>query len=366
MQACSETMAKVATVEALRFMVDCLLAAGANKKAAEQQAKLLIQADKFGHPSHGLNRLEMYVNDIKSGNCEPNNDPEILKETQSTAWIDAKNVLGATVSHFAMDLAISKAKNTGVGWVAVKGSNHNGMAGYWAQLAADKGMIGMAFTNTSPLMAPTRSKQAALGTNPISVVAPASKGESFYLDMATTAAAVGKIEMKVREGAPLPSGWAQGPDGNETHDAEVAFDTKRLFPLGGGEVTSGFKGFGLGAMVELFTGILSGAKYGHHVRQWSHDAEGGPADLGHCFVAVDPECFAPGFGDRLADCIQHWRELEPLDPKLPVLTPGDKEKMECSRVDKCGTLSFVKQQIESSAALAKRLNVKPMECVVEK
>ncbi|KAH9635841.1 hypothetical protein HF086_002401 [Spodoptera exigua] len=196
-------MGRVRVAEAQRFMSDCLKAVGTASKAADLQAALLIQADKFGHPSHGLNRLEMYVNDILSGACKPNNQPKILKESQSTAWVDANNVLGATASQFAMDIAIKKAQETGVGWVSVKddkqiyqiipGSNHNGMAGFWSQMAADKGLIGMAFTNTSPLLAPARSKQAALGTNPLSVVAPASKGESFYLDMATTAVAVGKV-----------------------------------------------------------------------------------------------------------------------------------------------------------------------------
>ncbi|KAL0820210.1 hypothetical protein ABMA28_006133 [Loxostege sticticalis] len=358
-------MGKVATAEAYRFMTDCLKAVGAAAKAAEQQAELLIQADRLGHPSHGLNRLEMYINDILSGACQPNNEPKILKESASTAWIDANNVLGATVSHFAMDVAVTKAKSTGVGWVTVKGSNHNGMAGWWAQKAADKGLIGMAFTNTSPLLAPTRSKQAALGTNPISVVAPASHGESFYLDMATTAVAVGKIEMQRRKGQPLPSGWAQGPDGRETTDADLGYNTGCLMPLGGGEQTSGYKGYGLAAMVELFCGISSGANYGHHVRSWSHSGEGGPANLGHCFVAVDPECFAPGFGDRLAEAIQHWRQLEPTDPNLPVLAPGDKEKKSAKETDERGTVSYVKQQIDSSAALAERLKVKPMDVMLD-
>ncbi|XP_038211481.1 uncharacterized oxidoreductase YjmC-like isoform X2 [Zerene cesonia] len=354
-------MARVATREALRFMTDCLKAVGAASRAAQQQAELLIEADRVGHPSHGLNRLELYVNDIISGACMPNNEPKVLKETASTAWIDANNVLGATVSHFAMDIAVKKAKESGVGWVSVKGSNHNGMAGYWARKASEKGLIGMAFTNTSPLLAPTRSKKAALGTNPLSVVAPASAGETFYLDMATTAVAVGKIEMQMRKEEKLPNGWAQDPDGKETNDAHLAFKTGCLMPLGGGEQTSGYKGYGLAAMVELFCGILSGSNYGHHIRSWSHSGDGGPANLGHCFVALDPECFAPGFGDRLTDCIHHWRELEPADPSSPVLAPGDKEKKHAELTDAKGTVSYVKQQIESSAALAKRLKVTPMK-----
>lgn len=356
-------MGKVATVEALRFMAECFKAVGTAAKAAQQQAELLIEADRMGHPSHGLNRLEYYVNDILSGACEPNNVPKILKENASTAWVDANNVLGATVSHFAMDLAINKAKQTGVGWVTVKGSNHNGMAGFWAKKAAEKGFIGMAFTNTSPLLAPTRSKQAALGTNPLSVVAPGSDGETFYLDMATTSVAVGKIEMQMRKGEKLPSGWAQGPDGKETQDAHLAYTTACLMPLGGKEETSGYKGYGLAAMVELFCGISSGSNYGHNIRSWSHSGEGGPANLGHCFVAVDPENFAPGFGDRLTDCMQHWRELEPTDKNLPVLAPGDKEKKAAQITDSKGTVSYVKQQLESSEALAKKLVVRPMAVI---
>ncbi|KAM3956669.1 putative oxidoreductase YjmC isoform 1-T2 [Aphomia sociella] len=357
-------MGEVPITDAFRFMTDCLKAVGTSEKAAEQQADLLIQADRLGHPSHGMNRLEMYINDILKGSCEPNNEPEVLKESASTAWVDANNVLGATASHFAMDLAIKKARHTGVGWVTVKGSNHNGMAGYWAKKAADQGLIGMAFTNTSPLLAPTRSKQPALGTNPLSVVAPASQGEFFYLDMATTSVAVGKIEMQLRKGEPIPGGWAQGPDGKETTDSQLAFDTCCLMPLGGKEETSGYKGFGLAAMVELFCGISSGSNYGHHVRSWSHSGDGGPANLGHCFIAVDPQQFAPDFGDRLADSIQHWRKLEPTDPSLPVLAPGDKEKKSAKDTDAKGTVSYVKQQIESSMTLAKRLKVEPMNVIL--
>ncbi|XP_039759202.1 uncharacterized oxidoreductase YjmC-like [Pararge aegeria] len=355
-------MARVATSEALRFMTDCLKAVGASAKAAQQQAELLIEADRVGHPSHGLNRLEFYINDILTGNCKPNDQPRILKENASTAWVDANNVLGATASHFAMDIAIKKAKTTGVGWVTVKGSNHNGMAGYWAKKAANEGLIGMAFTNTSPLLAPTRSKKAALGTNPLSVVAPAADGETFYLDMATTAVAVGKIEMQMRKEEPIPTGWAQDPIGNQTNDAELAFKTGCLMPLGGGEETSGYKGYGLAAMVELFCGISSGAKYGHHIRSWTQQGEG-PANLGHCFIAVDPENFAPGFGDRLTDSIRHWRELEPADSSLPVLAPGDKEKKAAQLTDSLGTVSYVKQQLECSEALAKKLKVKPMAII---
>ncbi|KAJ0173992.1 hypothetical protein K1T71_010138 [Dendrolimus kikuchii] len=350
-------MGKVKINEAYRFMVDCFKAVGTPIEAAEQQARVLIQADKVGHSSHGLNRLEFYLKDITIGACVPKNKPKILKENLSTAWVDANSVLGATASHFGMDIAIKKAKETGVGWVTVKGSNHHGMTGWWARKPAKQGLIGMAFSNTFTLLTPTRSKKAALGTNPISVVAPASQGETFYLDIATTAVSLGKIEIQRRKGEPIPSGWAQGPDGKETNDPNVAFATGCLMPLGGGEKTSGHKGYGLSAMVEIFCGISSGARYGHHIGSWTHAKVGVPHNLSHCFVAIDPENFAPGFGDRLAECMQHWRKLEPTDPKYPVVAPGDLEKMAETQTNIRGTVSYVPQQIASSIALAKRLKL---------
>ena len=142
----------------------------------------------------------MYINDLHKNCTNGNVIPEILKETPASAWVDGKNGLGAVVGNFCMDLAIKKAKEVGVGFVVAKGSNHYGIAGWYSMRAMQQGMIGMSMTNTSPLMSPTRSKEAALGTNPLSLAAPAQNGDSFVLDMATTAVAVGKIEMQVRKG----------------------------------------------------------------------------------------------------------------------------------------------------------------------
>ncbi|KAJ8717398.1 hypothetical protein PYW08_005797 [Mythimna loreyi] len=358
-------MGKVLTQDAQRFMVDCLKAVGAGKKPALQQAELLIEADKMGHHSHGMNRLELYVNDIKTGKCQPNNECKILKESEATAWVDACNVLGATSSHFCMDLAIKKAGKAGVGWVSSKGGNHNGIMGFWARKAAKEGMIGMAFTNTSPLCPPTRGKQPVLGTNPLSVVAPGAQDELFYLDMATTAVAFGKIEIQRRKGKPLHPGWAQGTDGKITVDPEEASKARILLPLGGGEMTSGYKGFGLAAVVELFCGVLAGSKYGHHVRTWSLAEGGEPANLGQCFVAVNTSCFAPGFQDRVAAIMQHWRSIEPTEPCLRVKCPGDRERRNKEEAESKGTVTYLDSQIKSSAALAKKLNVTPMQVTAE-
>lgn len=244
----------IAVEEARRFIIDCFIAAGVPPKHAKAQADLLIAADYRGHFSHGMNRLEMYINDLLINSTAGDAVPKILKETPATAWVDGMNGLGAVVGEFCMDLALEKAKTVGVGWVVAKRSNHYGIAGYYTMRAEREGFIGISMTNTSPLMSPTRSREAALGTNPLSIAAPANNRDSFVLDMATTAVAVGKIEMQRRKELPIPEGWAQDPKGDITTDAELAFKTGCLMPVGGAEVTSGYKGYGLGAMVEVLCG----------------------------------------------------------------------------------------------------------------
>ncbi|KAJ9601526.1 hypothetical protein L9F63_000269, partial [Diploptera punctata] len=312
----SHNMAVVPVHEARRFMIESLIAVGTSERHATQLADVLVAADHQGHFSHGLNRLDMYVDDIRKKTTDPNVEPVILKEGPATAWVDGKNGLGPVVGNFCMDLAIKKAKNVGVGWVSAKGSNHFGIAGWYSRTALNNNMLGMSFTNTSPLMSPTRATMAALGTNPISLAAPAKNGDSFVLDMATTAVAVGKIEVQIKKGEPIPEGWAQGPDGKTTTDAQLGFDSRCLMPLGGAELTSGYKGYGLGLLVETFCGILSGSEFGPNVRKWMEETDR-PANLdeepnlGHCFVAIDPKCFAPGFENRMQQLMDYLRNMEP-------------------------------------------------------
>uniref|UniRef100_A0AAG5D4P9 Malate dehydrogenase n=1 Tax=Anopheles atroparvus TaxID=41427 RepID=A0AAG5D4P9_ANOAO len=353
----------VAVEEARRFMVDCLVKAKTPLAHAKQQADLLTEADYRGHFSHGMNRLEMYINDLHKNACDGAAEPTILNETPATAWVDGNNGLGAVVGNFCMDLAIKKAKEVGVGWVCAKRSNHYGIAGWYTMRAMNAGCIGMSMTNTSPLASPTRSKEAALGTNPISVGAPALDGDGFVLDMATTAVAVGKIEMQRRKNEPIPVGWAQGPDGHPTTDASVAFDTACLMPVGGTELTSGYKGYGLGAMVEMFCGVLAGANYATKIRKWTHAGADSEADLGQCFVAINPACFAPGFEDRLSDMHSILRNMPMTDPSHPVLVAGDPERIHMKKVDGEGGLAYHVNQIKTCTELSERLGVKPIEVV---
>ncbi|XP_034102285.1 uncharacterized oxidoreductase YjmC isoform X1 [Drosophila albomicans] len=365
-QRCNTTDAKkkpklVSIKESRRFMIDCFKAVCVPEDHAVAQAELLVGADIRGHFSHGMNRLEMYVNDLATNATDGKAEPEILSETKATAWVEGHNGLGAVVGNFCMDLAIDKAFDVGVGWVCAKGSNHYGMAGWYVLRAMEMGLVGMSMTNTSPLMAPTGAKKAALGTNPLSMGASADNCDGFLLDMATTAVAVGKIEMQRRKAAPIPAGWALDPNGKVTTDAELAFKTGCLMPLGGAEDTSGYKGFGLGAMVDILSGVMAGAKYSTQVRSWTHHGADIEADLGHVFIAVDPSCFAPDFGKRLSDFNSRLRGIEKADPCKPVLIAGDKEKKNLETIEEAGGIEYLENQLKTCEALAKKLKIKPLK-----
>lgn len=282
-------------------------------------ADLLIEADHRGHFSHGMNRLEMYVNDLTCGVVDGYAKPEILKQTPATAWVNGNNALGAVVGNFCMQLAIDKAKKIGIGMVSAKGSNHYGIAGWYTTMAQRHGLIGISMTNTSPLMSPTRSKDVALGTNPISFAAPAKQNDGFVLDMATTTVAVGKIEMKRRKNESMPLGWAQDKDGKPTTDATVGFVAGCLTPLGGAEETSGFKGYGLGVMVETLCGVLSGAMLSHQIRKWNLGPSDTVANLGQVFIAIDPKAFSPDFNDRSSLLLNHLRDMPRVTLNLLIL-----------------------------------------------
>ncbi|CAH0550469.1 unnamed protein product [Brassicogethes aeneus] len=307
--------------EARRFMIDCFRAVGTPQDNAEIVADNLIEADHRGHYSHGMNRLEMYINDIQGGECDPTVKPTVIKESVATAFCNGNNGLGAVVGKMCMDIAIAKASTAGIGI-------------------------------------------SALGTNPISLGAPANCGDSFVLDMATTAVAVGKIELAKRKGTKLPSGWAINNEGNIESDPAIAYDARKLMPLGGAEETSGYKGYGLGALVEVLCGILGGSAFGPNIRKWGE--HGKPANLGNCFIAINPNNFADGFEDRMSSLLNHLRSMEPADPSKPVLVAGDPEIIHMEKVKIDGGLRYVKNQHDTNSKLATKLGVKPMKTLFDK
>lgn len=346
--------------EVVRFINDCMCKVGTNPEDAETVAHHLMFADYRGHFSHGLNRMAMYVHEINTRLTDPAGKPEIVNDFQATALVDGNNALGQVVGKFCMKLAIHKAEKFGIGIVASRGSNHYGICGYYTLMAMKKDMIGFTCTNTSPLMAPTRSAKSALGTNPLSLGMAASNCDEFVLDMATTSVALGKIELAMRKEEKIPEGWALGSDGKPTTDPKIAFDNALLMPVGGAEETSGYKGFGLATMVEILCGVLGGSEFGPNIRAWKKSER--VANLGHCFIAINPEVIAPGSKDRLGQLLHQLRDLPTAGDKR-VMVAGDPEREAMAKVDKNGGILYHENQIQHAEEFAKEMGVEPMKLI---
>ena len=363
----------------LRFCELCLTKAGARTEHARAVARVLVEADMRAVYSHGINRLKMYVDECKTGTVDVSAEPLVEKESGPTAVVNGNNVLGAVCGEFSMKLAIDKAKEHGIGWVVANNSNHYGIAGHYAMMALEEGYIGMSLTNTSPIVVPTRGKNAALGTNPIAVAAPSTDpAEPFVLDMASSAVALGQVEVVNRKGEKLPLGWSMDREGRPTDDATSAVQSSTtgeggLTPLGGMEVTSGYKGYGLGMMVEVLCGVLSGANFGRKIRTWqspllSREGEGEDdgegANLGQCFVAIDPSAFAPGFPERVTDLVKQMRDLPSGAGQPRVMVPGEPE-LNARREQDAKGIRLHESLIRNLDQLSEELSVPRIEIEIE-
>ncbi|KAJ8252626.1 hypothetical protein COCON_G00219380 [Conger conger] len=352
------TRCLITQLEVQAFIEKCMVAVGTKPGHARSLAEVLVEGDRRGHYSHGLNRMDMYVKDVQSGICEKDGEPVIVKESAATALVNGQNLLGPVVGNFCMDLAIRKAREVGIGWVVANGSNHFGIAGFYSMQALKDNMIGMSFTNTSPLQMPTRAKECTLGTNPISVAAPANGGDSFVLDMATSAVALGKVELHHRRGEKIPEGWGCDSKGKLNTDPGKVLNGGGLVPIGGSEETGGYKGYGLAMMVEVFCGILAGAQYSKHVRTWKVTDR--VANLGQCFVAINPANFAPDFNDRMSDLLTLHRDLEPAEAESPVLVAGDLERSSIERCATLGGISYHVNVVNHMNSVAEQFGVTPL------
>ncbi|OEJ99606.1 Ldh family oxidoreductase [Roseivirga misakiensis] len=312
---------------------------GCSAKDAKIAADTLLSADLRGVDSHGVARLSGYVRLWEKGRINPNPAIKIVHETPSTAVVDGDAGLGLVVAPFAMQIAIEKANIAGTGWVAVKNSNHYGIAGYHAMQALDHDMIGISMTNASPLVSPTFSKERLLGTNPIAVAIPANEEPPYVGDFATTTAANGKLEILQRKGEEAPEGWIQNKEGEVTTNAFGVKEGGALRPLGGDRSNGSHKGYILGSMVDIFSAVLSGANYGPWAPPFVSfmDPVSDPVGegLGHFMGAMRVDAFRPAdeFKDNMDQWIQRFKNSAPIDPEQKVLIPGDPEReMEAIRM----------------------------------
>jgi len=305
---------------------------GCSESAAEIASNSLLSADLCGVDSHGVARLTGYVRLWEVNRINANPDIKIIHETPSTGVVDGDSGLGLVVAPFAMQVAINKAKAVGSGWISVQNSNHFGIAGQYAMMALSEDMIGIAMTNASALVAPTFSKERMLGTNPIAVAVPAGSEPPFVADFATTTAANGKLEILQRKNQPVPDGWVQNSDGGNSNDAHELKKGGALLPLGSDREHSSHKGYMLGSIVDIFSGVLSGANFGPWVPPFPAYVpmpENQPGKgIGHFFGAMRIDAFrsAEAFKSDMDLWIQRFRNAIPVDGFEKVIVPGDPER----------------------------------------
>jgi L-2-hydroxycarboxylate dehydrogenase (NAD+) len=305
---------------------------GCPDEEASLATTVLLSADLRGIDSHGIARLSGYVRlwNKKRINSKP--DIRIIHESPSTGVIDGDSGLGLVVAPKAMELAIKKAQQAGTGWVAVKNSNHFGIAGYHAMMALPHDMIGMAMTNASPLVAPTFSVERLLGTNPIAVAIPAKNQPPFVADFATTTAANGKLEILQRKNERAPVGWVQTKTGDASTDPNETKSGGALIPLGSDREHGSHKGYCLGAWVDIFSAVLSGANYGPWVPPFVAflDPPSDPVGegIGHFFGAMRIDAFRPAeeFKTHMDNWISRFRSAKTIEGQERVIIPGDPER----------------------------------------
>jgi len=292
--------------------------------SAEHRAVIIermLYADLHGIDSHGCCMLPFYQRLRTEGRLNPTPRIEVVHETATTALLDGGGGLGHVPATLAMEHAIAKCRATGIAAVAVRNSGHFGAAGAYARMATEHGLIGIATTSTpTPSVVPTFGRDALLGTNPIAFAAPAARNPPFLLDMATSAASLGKLVEHWRTGRRIPNGWALDARGRSTTNGRIAAEGRRLAPLGGDAKHGGHKGYGLAAMVEILSTVLPGVPL-------ADTGSAGRASVGHFLLAIDPGCFRRdgGFAGDLDQLIDRLHAAPPLETTEPVLVPGDPE-----------------------------------------
>ncbi|MBD3309168.1 Ldh family oxidoreductase [candidate division KSB3 bacterium] len=276
-----------------RFMKDVFVKLGVPAEEAEICRDILIASDLRGIDSHGVGRLKMYYDRIKAGIQFTTTNFDIVKETETTATVDGHHGMGHVIGYKAMRMAMDKAKQYGLGAVAVRNSTHYGIAGYYVLMAAKEDMMGLTVTNARPSIAPTFGVEPMLGTNPITFGAPSDMAFPFVIDCATSISQRGKIEYLDRAEQPTPEGWAIDQQGNPHTDTkqllqDLVSRTAALLPIGGaGEIRGGHKGYGYATLVEILSASLQGGSYLKDLLGFDEQGNRVPYKLGHFFLAID-------------------------------------------------------------------------------
>lgn len=316
------------------FLIDAFKGYGVPEEDAKICADVLLESDRRGIESHGVNRFKpIYIDRIVKGTLLPTTEIEILKETPTTIVMDAHDGMGMVASYRMMEMLIEKAKQFGMAGGAIRNSTHYGIAGYWTSMASKEGMIGVTGTNARPSIAPTFGVENMLGTNPLTFSLPTDEEFPFCLDCATSIVQRGRIEYYAREGKPTPAGTVISENGEALTDSQqilkdLVAGTAALAPLGGiGEELAGYKGYGYATVVEILSAALSGGEFMKALTGVSEDGKPQMYHLGHFFFVVDPEAFMgrEEFKKIAGDICRALRASKKAPGESRIYTAGEKE-----------------------------------------
>jgi LDH2 family malate/lactate/ureidoglycolate dehydrogenase len=317
-----------------RFLTDAFIGYGVPPQDAAICADVLLESDRRGIESHGCNRFKtIYIDRIAAGIQNPVTKIDIIRETPTTAVLDANDGMGMVASHRAMSMALDKAGQYGLAMVAVRNSTHYGIAGYWASMATKAGMIGITGTNARPSIAPTFGVENMLGTNPLTVGFPTDEDFPFMLDCATSITQRGKIEYYARIGRDTPAGMVIGRDGSAMTDSvqilkDLTTGDAALAPLGGiGEELAGYKGYGYATVVEVLSSALQAGSFLKALNGLDAQGKKQPYHLGHFFLVIDPEAFLglDSFKKTCGDILRGLRASAKAPGCDRIYTAGEKE-----------------------------------------
>jgi ureidoglycolate dehydrogenase (NAD+) len=303
-----------------RFCVRAMKACGLSDDHAEQTADVLVTTDCWGTFSHGTRQLLPLLHNVRSGGLFADAKPRVDAEGPGFALVNGNYAMPMVSSRFAMQTAIEKARTAGVAYAGVHRSGHYGAAGYYAVMAADQGMIGVSMTNVDVCMTVPGARAPVIGTNPIAYAVPAGTERTVFLDIATSVVAISKVIAAKTAGKPIPDGWLIDDHGRPTTDTSAYPDRGAILPM------AGHKGYGLAILIEILSGVLTGASFLSGIKTWLAERPE-PANEGHAFIAVHIESLMPRdvFGQRMDALIQEVRSAPKADGSSRIYLPGEME-----------------------------------------
>jgi LDH2 family malate/lactate/ureidoglycolate dehydrogenase len=348
--AASEVADRIAPGALREFGTGVLSSAGVPDEDAHLVADSLVQADLWGHQSHGMLRLPWYVARLRTGAMRARTEPEVLTDTGPLALLDGRDGIGQVLAERAGTMAVERARRFGVGVVGVRNSNHFGTAMYFTRRAAGDGCVAVLTTNASPAMAPWGGREKVIGTNPWSIAAPGAGGRVVAVDIANTAVARGKIYLAKNRGEPIPETWALTADGAPTTDAGEGV-LGVILPM------AGHKGYAISFLMDVLSGALTGSGVGTDVHG-PYEPEGS-SRCGHLFLALDPASFGDraGYEERVERLVAEVKDVPLAQGFDEVFYPGEVEDRAEAATLAAGGIALAEQSLGDLHVLAAETGV---------